>query len=246
LPIEVYRRLVSVTPERGARRGNLRARGRRERRNGDKREQSESSDQLLHETSPTLGTIDPWIPANSGEADGRRFAVTSNRVQARIDGEEMGPPPAKGGAKSHVTLSLGDDDQNTRRVRFRASVFSRRAYLRGLKGDSAPEELVMSTLKISSRSPELPTLIVPSAAGFPLVFKSADTHGCCRQSTAPESAMIITVLWMAAVRFARAAFPRWHSNVEALRTNTRGLEGCACRISVKTRHLGGHHRITTT
>jgi hypothetical protein len=77
----------------------------------------------------------------------------------------------------------------------------------------------MSTLKINSRSPELPALIVPSAASFPLVFKSASTHGSCRQSTAPESAMIITVLWMAAVRFAPAAFPRWHSNVEALSTN---------------------------
>jgi hypothetical protein len=45
------------------------------------------------------------------EADGQRFAVTSNRAQALIDTGEMGRPAAKEGAKSHVTLSRGSKGQ---------------------------------------------------------------------------------------------------------------------------------------
>ena len=95
LPIEVYRRLVAVTPERGARRGNLRARGCRERRNGNQREQCESSHQLLHDTSPGYGRSSV-VFYKQREAGGQRCAVTSSRAQALIDTGEMGPPPAKG------------------------------------------------------------------------------------------------------------------------------------------------------
>ena len=44
-------------------------------------------------------------------AHGQRFAVTSNRAQALIDTGEVGQPAAKDGAKSHVTLSCGSNDQ---------------------------------------------------------------------------------------------------------------------------------------
>jgi len=64
----------------------------------------------------------------------------------------------------------------------------------------------MPTLKIGSRYREPPTLIVPSAAGFPFVFKSAmRTRGLCRLSTTLGMAMTAAVLWIAAVSFAPAA-----------------------------------------
>jgi hypothetical protein len=63
----------------------------------------------------------------------------------------------------------------------------------------------MSTLKIGSQYRESPMLIVPSAAGFPLVFKSARPRGRCRLSTALGLAMTVAVLWMATVPFASAA-----------------------------------------
>ena len=63
----------------------------------------------------------------------------------------------------------------------------------------------MSTLKIGSQYRESPMLIVPSAAGFPLVFKSARPRGRCRLSTALGLAMTVAVLWMATVPFAPAA-----------------------------------------
>jgi hypothetical protein len=49
----------------------------------------------------------------------------------------------------------------------------------------------MSTLKIGSRYPASPMLIVPSAAGFPLVFKSARTCGRYRLSTMLGMAMTV-------------------------------------------------------
>jgi hypothetical protein len=130
LPIDVYRRLVAVTPERGARRGNLRARGRRERRDGDQREQCEGGDQLLHDRSPGYGRSSA-VSCKQREADGQRFAVMSSRAEALIDTGEMGRPAAKEGAKSHVTPSRASEGQT-----YDVCVFAH-SYLRGaLTSDS--------------------------------------------------------------------------------------------------------------
>jgi hypothetical protein len=59
--------------------------------------------------------------------------------------------------------------------------------------------------KIGSQYRDSPMLIVPSAAGFPLVFKSARPRGRCRLSTTLGLAMTVAVLWMATVPFAPAA-----------------------------------------
>ena len=63
----------------------------------------------------------------------------------------------------------------------------------------------MSTLKIGSQYRESPMLTVPSAAGFPLVFKSASTRCGGQLSMALGLAMIVAVLWMATVPFAHVA-----------------------------------------
>jgi hypothetical protein len=65
-----------------------------------------SRHQLLHDTSPGYGRSS-MVSCKQREADGQRFAVTSSRAQALIDTGEMGPPPAKGGAKSHAKSSRG-------------------------------------------------------------------------------------------------------------------------------------------
>jgi hypothetical protein len=74
-----------------------------------------------------------------------------------------------------------------------------------LRRDSASEEFMMSILKIESRYRDSPMLMVPSAAGFPLVFKSATTRGRCQLSTALGLAKTVAVLCMATVSFAGAA-----------------------------------------
>ena len=63
----------------------------------------------------------------------------------------------------------------------------------------------MSALKIGAQYRESPMLIVPSAAGFPLVFKSASTRCGGQLSMALVLAMIVAVLWMATVPFAHVA-----------------------------------------
>jgi hypothetical protein len=52
----------------------------------------------------------------------------------------------------------------------------------------------MSTLKIASRYLESPMLIVPSAAGFPVVFGSATRSGRGRLPTALGLALAVAVL----------------------------------------------------
>jgi hypothetical protein len=63
----------------------------------------------------------------------------------------------------------------------------------------------MSTLKVEPRYQGSPMLIVPSAAGFPLVFKFAATRGRCWLSTAFGLAMAVAALWAATVLVASAA-----------------------------------------
>jgi len=64
----------------------------------------------------------------------------------------------------------------------------------------------MQTVKIGPRYREPPLLIVPSAAGFPFVFKSAmKTPGLCRTSTTLGMTVTAAALWIAAVSFAPAA-----------------------------------------
>jgi hypothetical protein len=63
----------------------------------------------------------------------------------------------------------------------------------------------MSTLKIGSQYRESPMLIVPSAAGFPLVFKPTRTRGRCELSTALGLAATVAALFMATVSFAGTA-----------------------------------------
>jgi hypothetical protein len=53
----------------------------------------------------------------------------------------------------------------------------------------------MSTLKIGSRYRESPMLIVPPAAGFPVVFGSATRRGRGRLPTALGMALPVAVLW---------------------------------------------------
>jgi hypothetical protein len=56
LLIELHQPLVAVAAKRGARRGHgRRACGPSERRDGNQRDQRESSDKLLHDTSPCYG-----------------------------------------------------------------------------------------------------------------------------------------------------------------------------------------------
>jgi hypothetical protein len=136
------------------------------------------------------------------EADGQRFAVTSSRARARIDTGEMGPFTEKQRAKSLTMLSGGLSGQF-----HEVCVFPHRhscgAPISETQGDSAPEELMMSTLKIASRYRGSPKLIVPSAAGFPVVLGST-RGGHCRPSTTLGMAMTVAVLWMATVLIAPA------------------------------------------
>src|ERR1700730_14589581 len=58
--------LVAITPELGARRGHRgRVCGLSKRRDGDQRDQCESSDEFPHDTSPSYGRY-PWAPATAG------------------------------------------------------------------------------------------------------------------------------------------------------------------------------------
>ena len=81
----------------------------------------------------------------------------------------------------------------------------------------------MPTLKISAQYREPPMLIVPSAAGFPFVFKPATrTRGLCRLSTTLGMAMTAAVLWIAVVSFAPAA--------AAARSDYHISAGCASAV----------------
>jgi len=88
---------------------------------------------------------------------------------------------------------------------------------------SPPQDLKMPTLKISAQYREPPMLIVPSAAGFPFVFKPAmRTRGLCRLSTTLGMAMTAAVLWIAVVSFAPAA--------AAARSDYHISAGCASAV----------------
>jgi hypothetical protein len=150
----------------------------------------------------------PWFPANSGKAVGQRFAVTSSRTRARIATREMWPPAVKDGAKSLITSSDG-----TQRSYEMKCVFSRIRLLaarlsHAFRGDSASEELTMSTLKIGSTYRESSVLIVPSAAGFPLVFKPARPSGHCWLSMTLGLATTVAVFWITTVPCSPAAAAR--------------------------------------
>ena len=81
LLIEGRRQLVAVIPEIGARRGHvgggLPLRVLSERRDGKQRDQRESSDKRLHDTTPCYGRSSVG-PATAGKADGQRLAVTED------------------------------------------------------------------------------------------------------------------------------------------------------------------------
>jgi hypothetical protein len=99
----------------------------------------------------------------------------------------------------------------------------------------------MSTLKIGSRYQESPMLIVPSAAGFPLVFKSARTRGRCRPSTTLGMAMTVAVLWMATVLFAPAAAAGSDYHISAGRASA--VHECSVLAGQYSQHDWGNTEI---
>jgi hypothetical protein len=99
----------------------------------------------------------------------------------------------------------------------------------------------MSTLKIGSQYRESPMLIVPSAAGFPLVFKSARPRGRCRLSTALGLAMTVAVLWMATVPFAPAAAAGSGYQISAGRA--AAIHECSVLASRYSQHDWGNTEI---
>jgi hypothetical protein len=78
---------------------------------------------------------------------------------------------------------------------------------------------MMPTFRIGSRNREPAMVIVPSTAGFPLVFKFARTRGCCRLSTRLGLVMAIAALAMAAVPFAPAAAAGSEHHITAARAS---------------------------
>jgi hypothetical protein len=82
---------------------------------------------------------------------------------------------------------------------------------------------------------------VPSAAGFPLVFKSARPRGRCRLSTALGLAMTVAVLWMATVPFAPAATAGSGYQISAGRA--AAIHECSVLASRYSQHDWGNTEI---
>jgi hypothetical protein len=99
----------------------------------------------------------------------------------------------------------------------------------------------MSTLRIGSRYRESPMLIVPSAAGFPLVFKSARPRGRCLLSTALGLAMTVAVLWMATDPLAPAAAAGRGYQISAERA--AAIHECSVLASRYSQHDWGNTEI---
>jgi hypothetical protein len=77
----------------------------------------------------------------------------------------------------------------------------------------------MSTLNVGRRYQEPTVLIVPSTAGFPLVFKLAEPHSRCWLSTAFTLAMTVAALWTVTVPFASAAAAGSEYHISAARAS---------------------------
>jgi hypothetical protein len=99
----------------------------------------------------------------------------------------------------------------------------------------------MSTLKIGPQYRESPVLIVPSAAGFPLVFNFARPRGRCRLSTTRGLAMTVAVIWMATVFLAPAAAAGSDYQIGAGRA--AAIHECSVLASRYTQHDWGNTEI---
>jgi hypothetical protein len=99
----------------------------------------------------------------------------------------------------------------------------------------------MSTLKVGPRYQEPTVLIVPSAAGFPLVFRFTGTRGRCWLSTAFGLAMAVTALWTATAPFASAAVVGAEHHINAARA--AAIHECSVLAGRYSQHDWGNTEI---
>jgi len=100
----------------------------------------------------------------------------------------------------------------------------------------------MSTLNVGRRYQEPTVLIVPSAAGFPLVFRFTGTRGRCWLSIALGLAATVAALWTASVSFsyaASAAGSEYH--ISAARASA--IHECSVLASRYSQHDWGNTEI---
>jgi len=95
--------------------------------------------------------------------------------------------------------------------------------------------------KIDSRYRESPTLIVPSAAGFPVVFGSATRRGRGRLPTALGVALAVAVLWVATAACAPASAATAEYQMSAARQ--LAIHACSVLASRYSQHDWGNTEI---
>jgi hypothetical protein len=99
----------------------------------------------------------------------------------------------------------------------------------------------MSTLKIGSRYRESPMLIVPCAAGFPVVFGSATRRGRGRLATTLGMALAVAVLWVATAPCAPAGAAATQYQMSAARRVA--INACSVLASRYSQHDWGNTEI---
>jgi hypothetical protein len=100
---------------------------------------------------------------------------------------------------------------------------------------------MMSTLKIGSGYRESPMLIVPSAAGFPVVLGSATRRSRGRLPTALGVALAVAVLWVATASCAPASAATAEYQMSAARQ--LAIHACSVLASRYPQHDWGNTEI---
>ena len=99
----------------------------------------------------------------------------------------------------------------------------------------------MSTLKIGSRYRESPMLIVPSAAGFPVVLGPTTRRGRGQLPTALGVALAVAVLWVATASCAPASAATVEYQMSAARQ--LAIHACSVLASRYSQHDWGNTEI---